>query len=70
MATLTIIIEQTLDCNTGLSLAFIDHEKAFHSADEEVTWSILEHYGVSEKYCQHDPENIGKMIQKMLPQWF
>ena len=44
-----IIVEQTLEWNTGLYLVFVDFEKAFDSVDREVLWKILRHYGISEK---------------------
>ena len=49
IATLRIIIEQSLEWNTGLYLGFVDFEKAFDSVDREVIWQILWHYGVPEK---------------------
>ena len=44
IATLRIIIEQSLEWNSGLFLAFIDFEKAFDSVDREAMWQILQHY--------------------------
>ena len=49
IATLRIIIEQSLEWKTGLYLVFVDFEKAFDSVDREVIWQILWHYGVPEK---------------------
>ena len=48
IATLRIIVEQTLEWNTGLHvyMVFVDFEKAFDSIDQEVLWKILRHYGV------------------------
>ena len=46
IATLRIIIEQSLEWNTGLYLVFVDFEKAFDSVDRDVIWQILWHYGV------------------------
>ena len=46
IATLRIIVEQTLEWNTGLYMVFVDFEKAFDSIDGEVLWKILRHYGV------------------------
>jgi len=40
---------QSLEWNSGLFLAFIDYEKAFHSVDQEAIWQILQHYGVPGK---------------------
>ena len=55
IATLRIIVEQTLEWNTGLYMVFVDFEKAFDSIDREVLWKILRHYGV--------PEKIVRMIK-------
>ena len=55
IATLRIIVKQTLEWNTGLYLVFVDFEKAFDSVDREVLWKILRHYGI--------PEKIMRMIR-------
>ena len=55
IATLRIIVEQTLEWNTGLYVVFVEFEKAFNSVDQEVLCKILWHYGV--------PEKIVKVIQ-------
>ena len=49
IATLRIIIEQTIEWQTPLHLTFIDFEKAFDSIDHHVLWSILRYYGIPEK---------------------
>ena len=55
VATLRIIVEQTLKWNTGLYMVFVDFEKAFDSIDRNVLWKILRHYGI--------PEKIVRMIR-------
>ena len=55
IATLRIIVEQSLEWNTGLYMVFVDFEKAFDSIDRELLWKILRHYGV--------PEKIVRMIR-------
>ena len=55
IATLGIIVEETLEWNTGLYMVFVDFEKAFDFIDREVLWKILRHYGV--------PEKIARMIR-------
>ena len=49
IATLRIIIEQTIEWQSSLYLTFIDFEKAFDSIDHKALWNILEHYGIPEK---------------------
>ncbi|CAH8834294.1 unnamed protein product [Trichobilharzia szidati] len=46
IATLRIIIEQSMEWQSNLYLNFIDFEKAFDSVDREVIWKLLEYYGV------------------------
>ena len=46
IATLRIIIEQSLEWNSTLYLNFIDFQKAFDSVDREVIWKLLQHYGI------------------------
>ena len=55
IATLRIIVEQTLEWNTGLYMVFVVFEKAFDSIDREMFWKILQHYGV--------PQKIVRMIK-------
>ncbi len=50
IATLRIILEQSLEWNFPVYATFVDCEKAFHSVDREVLWKLLRHYGISEKY--------------------
>ena len=49
IATLRIIIEQTIEWQTSLYLTFVDFERAFDSIDHQVLWNILRHYGIPEK---------------------
>nr|KAG5694373.1 hypothetical protein BaRGS_002227 [Batillaria attramentaria] len=45
IASLRIIVEQSLEWNSPLYINFIDYEKAFHSVDREALWKLLRHYG-------------------------
>ena len=56
IATLRIIVEQSLEWNSPLYINFIDYEKAFDSVDRETLWKLLRHYGI--------PEKIISLIQK------
>ena len=52
IATLRIIIEQSLEYNTSLYMNFIDFEKAFDSLDREVLWKLMAHYGIPNKFIR------------------
>ena len=45
IATMRIIIEQSLEWQTPLYSIFVDFQKAFDSVDREVIWKLMEHYG-------------------------
>ena len=49
IASLHIIVEQSLEWNSPLYISFIDYEKAFDSVDRETLWKLLRHYGVPKK---------------------
>ncbi|KAK4471060.1 hypothetical protein MN116_000571 [Schistosoma mekongi] len=49
IATLRIIVEQSIEWNSPLYINFIDYEKAFDSVDRRTLWKLLRHYGVPEK---------------------
>ncbi|VDP01155.1 unnamed protein product, partial [Schistosoma curassoni] len=49
IATLRIIVEQSVEWNSSLYINFIDCEKAFDSVDRRTLWKLLRHYGFSEK---------------------
>ena len=52
IATLRIIIEQSLEWNSSLYINFIDFEKAFDSLDRESLWHLMKHYGIPDKYIR------------------
>ena len=49
IATLRIIVEQSIEWSSPLYLLFVDFEKAFDSLDRETMWKILRHYGIPDK---------------------
>jgi len=49
IATLRIIVEQSLEWNSSLYINFIDYEKAIHSVDRDTLWKLMKHYGIPEK---------------------
>ena len=50
IATLRIIVEQSIEWQSPFYTCFIDFEKAFDSVDRESIWNILLHYGVPIKF--------------------
>ncbi|CAH8620146.1 unnamed protein product [Schistosoma rodhaini] len=48
IASLRIIVEQSVKWNSSLYINFIDYEKAFDSVDRRTLWNLLRHYGVPE----------------------
>ena len=46
IATLRIIIEQSIEWQSPLFLNFIDFRQAFDSVDRETIWKLLRHYGI------------------------
>ncbi|VDO50534.1 unnamed protein product [Schistosoma margrebowiei] len=49
IATLRIIVEQSIEWNSSLYINFIDYEKEFDSVDRTTLWKLLRHYGVPQK---------------------
>ncbi|VDP85686.1 unnamed protein product [Schistosoma mattheei] len=49
IATLRIIVEQSIEWNSSLHTNFIDYEKVFDTMDRTTLWRLLRHYGVPEK---------------------
>ena len=53
IATLRIIIEQSLEWKASLYIKIIDFEKAFDRVDRGSLWvKIMRHYGIPNEYCQ------------------
>ena len=49
IATLCIIIKQTLEWNSTLYINFVDYEKAFDSVHRETVWKLFRNHGVPTK---------------------
>ena len=49
IATLRIIVEQSIEWQSSLYINFIDFKKAFDSISREVLWKLLRHYGMPDK---------------------
>ncbi|KAJ8378366.1 hypothetical protein AAFF_G00243240 [Aldrovandia affinis] len=63
IATLRIILEQSLEWNSPLVVNFIDYEKAFDSLDRATLWKLLRHYGVPEKYTNIIKDSFGSDLR-------
>ena len=46
IATLQIIVEQSMEWDSSLYINFVDYAKAFDSLDINVLWNLLQHYGI------------------------
>ncbi|KAK2193911.1 hypothetical protein NP493_6g07016 [Ridgeia piscesae] len=49
IATLRIIVEQSMEWDSSLYINFVDYEKAFDSLDRDTLWKLLQHYGIPNK---------------------
>ncbi|KAK2175485.1 hypothetical protein NP493_728g00008 [Ridgeia piscesae] len=49
IATLRIIVEQSIEWDSSLYINFVDYEKAFDSLDRDTLWKLLQHYGIPNK---------------------
>ena len=49
IATLRIIVEQSIEWQSSLYIIFIDFEKAFDIISRDVLWRLLPHYGMPDK---------------------
>ncbi|KAK2179617.1 hypothetical protein NP493_480g03044 [Ridgeia piscesae] len=49
IATLRIIVEQSMEWESSLYINFVDYEKAFDSLDRDTLWKLLQHYGIPNK---------------------
>ncbi|RUS87436.1 hypothetical protein EGW08_004811 [Elysia chlorotica] len=50
IATLRIIIEQSLEWQSPLYTVFVDFQKAFDSVDREIIWKLMHYYGIPTKF--------------------
>ena len=66
IATLRIIIEQSIEWNSSLYVCFVDYEKAFDSLDRETLWKLLRHYGVPMKFVNLIKNSYSGMTCKVV----
>ena len=50
IATLRIIVEQSMEWDSSLYINCVDYEKAFDSLDRDTLWKLLQHYGIPENF--------------------
>ena len=50
IATLRVIIEQSIEWQSPLYINFINFEKAVDSVDRDVIWMLMRHYGIPAKF--------------------
>ena len=58
IATLRIIVEQSVEWQSSAYICFVDSQKAFDSIHIETSWKLLRHYGV--------PSKIVNIIRKFI----
>ena len=66
IATLRIIVEQSIEWNSSLYVKFFDYEKAFDSVDKETLWKVLRHYGVPKKLVNTIKISYEEMSRRVI----
>ncbi|VDP48841.1 unnamed protein product [Schistosoma margrebowiei] len=66
IATLRIIVEQSIEWNSSLYINFIDYEKAFDSVDRTTLWKLLRHYSVSQKIVNIIRNSCDELNRKIM----
>ena len=66
IATLRIIVEQSIEWYSPLYTNFVDYEKAFNSVDRETIWKLLTHYGVPTKSVNIISNSYEGMVTRVL----
>ena len=61
VATLRIIVEQSLEWNSSLYVNFVDFLKAFDSLHRDTLWQLLRHYGIPAKLTRIIKESYEGM---------
>ena len=69
IATLRIIVEQSLEWKSSLYANFIDFVKAFDSVDKDSLGKIMRHYGILNKYVSVIKETYLGMTCKGISWW-
>ncbi|VDP32521.1 unnamed protein product [Schistosoma mattheei] len=64
IATLRIILEQSIGWNSSLYINFIDYEKAFDSVDRTTLWRPPRYYGVLKNTLRREMETDVRKMDK------
>jgi hypothetical protein len=75
IATLRIIIEQSIEWNSGLCLNFIDCKQAFDTVDRTKLWELMVKYGFPTKFVNitkafYEGNNLRIVNQRTLTDKF
>ena len=66
IATMRIIIEQSLEWQTPLYAAFVDFQKVFDSVDRGVIWRLMRHFGFPPKFINIIQQMYGDATCQMI----
>ena len=66
IATLQIIVEQSIEWNSSLYVNFVDYEKAFDSLNGETLWKISRHYGMPMKLVNMIKNSYERMSCRVI----
>ena len=69
IATLQIILEQSLEWNSPLYINFVDYEKAFNSVDQQTRWKLLRHYRIPGKITNIIRNSYKGMTCRVVDGW-
>ena len=67
IATMQIIVEQSIKGQSSWYINFIDFEKAFDSTSREVLWKLSRHYGMPDNVV---PSSAELSIKVFLHRWY
>ena len=68
IATLRIIIEQSVGWNSSLYINFVDYHKAFDNIHRHTLWQLLRHYGMLAKITSLIKNSYREMSSQVVHQ--
>lgn len=69
IATLRIIVEQSLEWNFSSFINFVDYEEAFDCLDRETLWKLLQHYVIPVKLVNMIRKSYDGMCCRVIHGW-